>query len=263
MPRKLGQHFLLHDPILKRLATAACGEHTQRAIEIGPGRGALTKHLLPLVDELHVVEIDESLVRHLQQKFPDEPKLIIHHADVLKTDLSQWGPAMIVGNLPYYITSPIVHKFLDLDSNFPTAVFLVQLEVAKRIAADRMTRDFGYLTVQTQLICAVEQLFRVGPKYFNPPPKVDSAVIRLTRKDDIPADVQDILTFASRCLLHKRKTIRANLRPYYGAVSDRVPEGFLRAEQLGVPRLIQFYRVLTKALAAQADTTAQLPVIND
>ncbi len=245
MPRKLGQHFLLHEPILKRLALAACGNHTERLIEIGPGRGAFTKHLLPLVDELHVVEVDELLVRHLQQKFAGEPKLTIHHADVLKTNLSQWGPAAIAGNLPYYITSPIIEKFLQLDSRFHTAMFLVQWEVGRRLMANRMTRDFGYMTVATQLVTSVELVERVDPRAFNPPPKVDSAAIRLIRRDDIPEDLADILTFASRCLTHKRKTIRNNLRPYYGVEVDRQPEGLMRAEQLGVPGLVAFYRRLS------------------
>lgn len=255
MPRKLGQHFLLHEPVLKRLAAAACGEHVHRVIEIGPGRGAFTKSLLPLVDELHVIEVDEFLVSHLRQKFKGEEKLQIHHADVLKTDLSQWGPAVITGNLPYYITSPILEKFLNLDQRFQTAVFLIQLEVAHRLMADRMTRDFGYLTVATQLVCSVELVCRVDPKAFNPPPKVESAAIRLVRKDDIPADLDDILKFASRCLVYKRKTIRNNLRPYYGVEADRQPEGFMRAEQLGVPGLVALYRRLSALVPppAQAD----------
>ncbi len=237
---------MLHEPILKRLAAAACGGHTQRVIEIGPGRGAFTKALLPFTDELHAVEVDQAMVKHLQQKFAGEPKLNIQQADVLQTDLSQWGPAVITGNLPYYITSPILEKFLNMDARFPSAVFLVQLEVANRLMASRMTRDFGYLTVHTQLVCSVELICRVDPKFFNPPPKVDSAAVRLVRRDDIPADLADILTFASRCLRHKRKTIRNNLRPYYGPVVDRQPEGFMRAEQLGVPGLVAFYRRLSE-----------------
>ncbi len=246
LPRKLGQHFLLHEPVLKRLAQFACGEHTHRVVEIGPGRGALTKHLLPLVDELHVVELDEGLVRHLQQKFAGEPKLVIHQGDVLQTDLAQWGPAGIVGNLPYYITSPIIEKFLRLDQGFPTAVFLVQLEVAMRIAAKHMTRDFGYLTMATQLVADIEMLMHVDPKAFNPPPKVDSALIRLTRKAEVPPDLDEILAFASKCFTHKRKTIRNNLRPYYGPAADRLPEAFFRAEQLGVEGMVTLYRRLSQ-----------------
>jgi 16S rRNA (adenine1518-N6/adenine1519-N6)-dimethyltransferase len=254
LPRNLGQHFLLHEPVLKRLATAACGEHTHRVIEIGPGRGAFTKNLLPLVDELHAIEVDEGLVNHLRQKFAGQEKLKIHHADVLKTDLSQWGPAVITGNLPYYITSPIIEKFLKLDASFPSAVFLIQLEVAHRLMADRMTRDFGYMTVATQLVCSVELICKVDPKAFNPPPRVESAAIRLVRKNDIPSDLDDILQFTGRCLTYKRKTIRNNLRPYYGVEADRQPEGFMRAEQLGVPGLVALYRRLQARVPARPST---------
>ena len=130
MPPKLGQHFLVRDNILEQIADAACGEHVRRVVEIGPGHGALTRHLLTRTDELHAVEVDASLVRFLQAHFQLQPKLHVHSGDVLETDLSQWGPAVIAGNLPYYISSPIVSKFLALDDRFADAVFLLQWEVA-------------------------------------------------------------------------------------------------------------------------------------
>ncbi len=146
VPRRLGQHFLIRDSILERLASAACGEHVPRVIEIGPGRGALTRHLLPLTDELHVIELDRTLAAYLRDAFKDDRKLHVHEADVLATDLSQWGEAVVVGNLPYYITSPIIDKFLHLDERFCSAVFLMQWEVAERILAKPGSRDYGYLT---------------------------------------------------------------------------------------------------------------------
>ena len=139
MSQKFGQHFLVRDTILEPLA-AACGENLERTVEIGPGRGTLTRHLLPRTAELHAIEIDSVLVARLRAKFAAEPKLCVHEADVLATDLSQWGPAVITGNLPYYITSPIVKKFLALDARFETAVFLVQWEVAERLVASPGTR---------------------------------------------------------------------------------------------------------------------------
>ena len=207
---------------------------------------------MPFVDELHAIEIDPFLVDHLRQKFADEPKLTIHHADVLQTDLSQWGPAVVAGNLPYYITSPIVERFLKLGPAFSKGMFLMQYEVAQRLTASSMTRDFGYLTIATQLVASVEIILRVDPRAFNPPPRVESAAVLFTRKEEIPEDVADILIFAGRCMAHKRKTIRNNLRPYYGAQADRQPESFMRAEQLGVPGLIALYRRLR---ALQPQTT--------
>ena len=244
LPRKLGQHFLVRDSVLERLAVAACGEHISRTIEIGPGRGALTRHLLKRTDELHVLELDESLVTFLETKFSDEPKLHVHHGDVLATDLAQWGPGVITGNLPYYITSPIVERFLKLDSDFPLAVFLMQWEVAERISAQPGTRDYGYLTVATQLVCDVEVICKVPPGAFQPPPKVDSGAIRLRRKAQVLSDLNSLLSFVSRCFAHKRKTLRNNLKPFNYSI-DSYPEANLRAEQLSIEQFINLHAKLS------------------
>src|SRR4051794_35954928 len=112
MPRRLGQHFLQSRSILQRIADAAAPQDQQRIVEIGPGRGALTEFLLPHTSELHAIEVDSVLIPYLEQRFRASPQLHVHHADVLKTDLGQWGPAVVTGNLPYYITSPITEKVL-------------------------------------------------------------------------------------------------------------------------------------------------------
>jgi len=245
LPRKLGQHFLVRDAILNQLAVAACGRHTQRVVEIGPGKGALTRHLLVLTDELHVIELDLRLVRHLETKFAAIEKLHVHSGDVLDTDLSQWGPAAIAGNVPYYITSPIVEKFLSLDARFPIAVFLVQLEVAERLLATPGTRDYGYLTVATQLLCDVQLVCRVPPNAFVPPPKVGSAGVRLQRKASPPENLSELLRFVSRSFAHKRKTLRNNLRPFYGERADSIPEAGLRAEQLNIDQFVRLHASLS------------------
>ena len=244
MPRPLGQHFLVRDSILERLATAVCGEYTSRVIEIGAGRGALTRHLLSRTGELHAIEVDAELVAYLQSKFGNEPKLHLHKDNILTTDLKQWGPAAVAGNLPYYITSPIIQKFLDLGPGFETAVFLVQREVADRLLASPGTRAYGYLTVATQLICEVELICKLSPGDFRPPPKVHSAALRLTRRAQVPANAAELLSFVSRCFAQKRKTLRNNLRSSYGTRIDGLPEAGLRAEQLSVDRLADLHRRL-------------------
>jgi 16S rRNA (adenine1518-N6/adenine1519-N6)-dimethyltransferase len=244
LPRKLGQHFLVRDTILERLAVAACGEHAARVIEIGPGRGALTRHLLPRTDELHAIEIDPSLADYLHSRFSGEAKLHIHRSDVLRTDLAQWGAAAIAGNLPYYITSPIVEKFLALDARFPVAVLLMQREVAERILAGPGTRAYGYLTVAVRLVCDVQLVAEAPPAAFVPPPKVDSAAIRFVRKAEAPDALPQLLAFVGRCFAQKRKTLRNNLRPFYGAAIDTLPEAPLRAEQLGIPQFLALYSKL-------------------
>lgn len=245
VPRKLGQHFLVRDAILERLASATCGDHTARVIEIGSGRGALTRHLLPRVDELHAIELDRSLAAYLRQKFAAEPKLQVHEADVLATDLPQWGPAAIAGNLPYYITSPILERFVKLDANFPLAVFLMQWEVAERLLADPGSRSYGYLTVSTRIVCDVELICKVPPSAFVPPPKVDSGAVLLRRKAGVPNGLDELLRFVSRCFAHKRKTLRNNLSPFCGEQIEALPEARLRAEQLSIAQFVELYRRLS------------------
>lgn len=249
MPRKLGQHFLIRDEILERLAAAACGEYTARVIEIGSGRGALTRHLLSRTDELHAIELDPSLASHLKSKFASEPKLRVHAEDVLASDLAQWGPAAIAGNLPYYITSPIVQKFLALDGRFPIAVFLMQWEVAERILANPGTRAYGFLTVATRIVCDVELVAKIPPSAFSPPPKVDSGAVRFVRKANISADLPEVLRFVSRCFAHKRKTLRNNLRPFYGHAADTIAEAPLRAEQLTIGQFLDLHERLSSAIS--------------
>ena len=208
-------------------------------IEIGPGKGALTRRLLSRTDELHAIELDERLFAYVNQQFGADPRFHAHHADVLSTDLSQWGSTVIAGNLPYYITSPIIQKFVLLDARFPSAVFLVQREVADRIAALPASRDYGFLSVQTQLFCQVERVCDVPPSAFSPPPKVDSAAIKLIRRPNLPDNTPSLLKFVGRCFAHKRKTLRNNLRPFYDQkVLDELPESGLRAEQLTISQFI-------------------------
>lgn len=244
MPRRLGQHFLVRAAILEQLAVAACGEHAERVVEIGPGKGALTRHLLPRTAELHAIELDRKLLSYLETRFAGITKLHLHPNDVLDTDLAQWGPAVIAGNLPYYITSPIIEKFLSLDRTFTTAVLLMQLEVAERLLAKPGTRDYGYLTVATQLVCDAKLICKVPPSAFVPPPKVDSAAVRLERKVGVPAGLPDLLRFVGRSFAHKRKTLRNNLRPFYGERADSMPEARLRAEQLSIDQFIALHASL-------------------
>jgi 16S rRNA (adenine1518-N6/adenine1519-N6)-dimethyltransferase len=244
LPRKLGQHFLVEESILERLAAAACGTHVPRVVEIGPGRGALTRHLLPRTDELHAVELDASLVGRLKREFAEDPRFHVQHSDVLETDLAQWGPATITGNLPYYITSPIIEKFLALDERFQTAVFLMQWEVAQRVLSGPNSRDYGYLSVAVQLICEVSLVCKVAPGAFSPPPKVDSAAVKFVRKGAAPTNLPELLKFVGRSFAQKRKTLRNNLRPFYGDAVNDLPEAGLRAEQLSIEQFIDIQRRL-------------------
>lgn len=239
MGRKLGQHFLYQRPILDRIATAAAGERCPFAIEIGPGPGALTESLRARCDRLTLVELDPLLASALRARYAEDAGVTVVERDVLQTDLTQWGRAVVCGNLPYYITSPIVEKTLALGAALVRAVFLVQKEVADRLAAGPGLRDYGYLSAIVQAQCKVERLFVVKPSAFKPPPKVDSAVVRLTPlAETVDSDLSAFRRFASICFRQKRKNLRNNLSAAVGKdVLDALPEARLRAEQLSVADL--------------------------
>jgi 16S rRNA (adenine1518-N6/adenine1519-N6)-dimethyltransferase len=247
--QKLGQHFLTSGSLLERIAAAACPSPTELVIEIGPGRGALTAKLLERARRVVAIELDGELAQYLRARFSSEPRLEIVQADVLATDLSRWQGAPIAGNLPYYITSPILRRALPLRP--PRAVFLMQEEVARRLIASPGSRDYGFLTVQTALFAHAKRLFGVKPSAFQPPPKVDSAVVLLEPRAALDvADPEGFLRFAALCFAHKRKTLRNNLAETYGKeLIEKWPEAGLRGEQIPLQGFIEMWNRLTLQLA--------------
>ena len=245
MSRPLGQHFLSNSTILERIARAACPAPVDLVVEIGPGKGALTQHLLNHASRVVAIEIDNILVQYLANKFKDEPRLTVINQDVLKADLGAWGPATIAGNLPYYITSPILDKVFAAGEAWQRAAFLVQKEVAERITAKPGSRDYGFLSVQTQSNAFAKILFSVGRGAFSPPPKVESAVFALDRVPPPVEDLPGFLKFASAAFRHKRKTLRNNLLERYTREQlDLVKIGSKRAEQLSIPELAAIWKQL-------------------
>ncbi|MGE5568592.1 MAG: 16S rRNA (adenine(1518)-N(6)/adenine(1519)-N(6))-dimethyltransferase RsmA [Rhodospirillales bacterium] len=245
--QRLGQHFLHSRGTLERLAEAACPSREPLVIEIGPGRGALTEFLLGRADRVIAIEVDPALAQSVRRRFQHAPELEVIEADVLETDLGQWGPAVVAGNLPYYITSPVLEKLFAMGPLLRRAVVLIQKEVAERLTARRGTREYGWLTVLANFHCRPEALFTVPPGAFTPPPKVDSAAVRLTPVPP-PADVQPapFLEFVSRAFRQKRKTLRNNLVPYYGPRVEEWPEARLRAEQLSLEQFAELHRRLVQ-----------------
>jgi len=195
------------------------------------------------------IELDAELAEYLRATFAGDPRLEVIQGDVLTTDLGQWGPAVVTGNLPYYITSPILEKITALGPLARRAVLLIQKEVAERLAAPPGSRAYGYLSVAVQLFAAVRVLFEIRPSAFHPPPKVDSAVVRLdphARAAELGiGDPRAFLEFVGICFRQKRKTLRNNLGPVYGReVVDAWPEASLRAEQVPLETFAAMYRRL-------------------
>jgi 16S rRNA (adenine1518-N6/adenine1519-N6)-dimethyltransferase len=249
--QKLGQHFLIRGSVLERIAAALCPAPVELAIEIGPGRGALTEKLLKRAARVIAIELDAFLVEHLRRKFANELRFEVVHADVLATDLAQWGRAPVAGNLPYYVASPILQQAVR--GHVPRAVFLIQKEVAERLVAQPGSRAYGFLTVETALFATARLLFEVKPAAFHPPPKVDSAVVLLEPHGrDWGVDTDSLLRFVGRSFAHKRKTLRNNLAEFYGKeLVDLWPEAGLRAEQLSID---DFVRMYARIAASGGDT---------
>lgn len=243
----LGQHFLHDASILARIAAALLIAPGDRVVEIGPGEGVLTRQLLDAGARVTAIEVDARLVPRLRETFAREPNFELIHADVLSVDLGALladEPASIAGNLPYYITSPIVRRTLDLRDRIRRAVFLVQKEVAERICAQPGSRDYGYLSVLCRLQAEPEYLFRVRPGSFRPPPKVDSAVVRLTPRPGAPPDPR-FVQFLEAAFRQPRKTLRNNLASLYPLETlDRTPVTAKRAQQLGLDELLDLFRAL-------------------
>ena len=252
----LGQHFLVKGKTLDRIAKAVCGDHTPLVVEIGPGRGALTERLLGRADRVVAIELDDALALQVKDRWPE---VEVMQANALHVDWNQWGAGVLAGNLPYYIATPLIAKYLRQPGSLSHAVFLIQKEVAERITATPGHREYGYLSVECQLFAEAEYLFNVQPGAFQPPPKVDSAVIRLTpRKEIAVSDPAKFLGFVSVCFRQKRKTLRNNLVAAYAPESfEGRPEISRRAEQLSIPDFVTLYtHVKSHGPAGQSSESA-------
>jgi 16S rRNA (adenine1518-N6/adenine1519-N6)-dimethyltransferase len=184
--KSLGQHFLTDRAVLARIADALDATATETIVEVGPGRGALTEHLLPRARTLVAIEYDHALAARLRERYAREPKLRVVDGDVLErplADVAGTDDFLLAGNIPYYITTPIL--FHALRRPRPRrAVLLVQKEVADRLVAPPGTRTYGALSVNVQAVAKVSRLFRVPAGAFHPPPRVESAVVRIEPRSD-------------------------------------------------------------------------------
>jgi len=239
----LGQHFLTDENIARKIGDALSLINYRSILEIGPGMGVLTKHLLKKDIHLSVIEIDSESVEYLRRHFSDD-EIDIIQANFLKFNLSeqfQQGQFAIIGNFPYNISTQIVFKTLEWRDQIPEFCGMFQKEVAKRICEKEGSKAYGILSVLVQAFYDTEYLFTVPPTVFNPPPKVDSGVLRLRRKEHYSLECDEDLFFrvVKTAFQQRRKTLRNSLKSFN--LSDKLKEDIIfgkRPEQLSVPEFI-------------------------
>ena len=254
-PKKsFGQHFLHETRYIDRIVSAIAPGVGESVVEIGPGEGALTLPLLAVARQLTAIELDTDLIPALAGRAQSVGELSIIQSDVLRVDFTALaarlgrGPLRVAGNLPYYISSPILFHCLDHASAITDMHFMLQKEVVDRMAAAPGSKVYGRLSVMLQLACRVEPLFVVPPGAFRPPPKVDSAVVRLTplsvadRHDADPARVYAIVKAA---FAQRRKKLSNGLKTLLDAPAIRsagIDPG-ARAETLSPPDFVRLARL--------------------
>lgn len=255
--KRFGQNFL-HDPgVIRRIMRAISPRPSDCMVEIGPGLGALTEHLLEEAGELDAVELDRDLPPILRTKFfTYGDKFRIHEADAMKFDFStlyrEGKPLRVVGNLPYNISTQLIFHLLSFTNQIEDMHFMLQKEVVDRMAAGPGENNYGRLSIMAQYFCQVESLFQVPPGAFNPAPKVDSAIIRLTPYKTLPhtaCDVKQFEDLVRTAFGQRRKTLRNNFK---GLISAEALEAQgidpgLRPEKLSVADYVGLSNYLTSS----------------
>ncbi|HIC32195.1 MAG TPA: 16S rRNA (adenine(1518)-N(6)/adenine(1519)-N(6))-dimethyltransferase RsmA [Flavobacteriaceae bacterium] len=245
----LGQHFLEDESIAQQIADALTLNGYDQVLEIGPGMGVLTKYLLEKPITTYVIEIDTESVDYLKNNYLHLAPRIIEK-DFLKYNLKEtFGdqPFAISGNFPYNISTQIVFKTLEMRDQIPEFSGMFQKEVAKRICSKEGSKVYGILSVLTQAFYDAEYLFTVPPNVFNPPPKVDSGVLRLIRKENYTLPCDEVLFFrvVKQAFQQRRKTIRNSLKTFN--LSDNLKANSIfgqRPEQLSVDQFIELTQII-------------------
>jgi len=249
--KHLGQHFLNDEQIAQNIADSLTEKGYKNVLEIGPGMGVLTKYLLKKTFTTHVIEIDTESVEYLKAHYLNLANRVISK-DFLKIDLTEFfgnEQVAIIGNFPYNISTQILFKTLENRHQIPEFSGMFQKEVAKRIAETAGSKVYGIISVLTQAFYDVEYLFTVPPTVFNPPPKVDSGVIRLIRKENytLPVDEKLFFKVVKTAFQQRRKTLRNSLKTMN--LSDSLREDVIfakRPEQLSVQEFINLTSKIEK-----------------
>jgi 16S rRNA (adenine1518-N6/adenine1519-N6)-dimethyltransferase len=255
--KRLGQHFLHASGIISRIVAAISPQPGERLVEIGPGQGAITLPLLAAGARLDVIEFDRDLIPGLQlAAATSEGRLRVHHQDALEAELcaiADGAPIRLVGNLPYNISTPLLFRFIEQRHCISDMHFMLQKEVVDRMVSPPGSREYGRLSVMVQYHCAADRLFTIGPGAFNPPPKVESAFVRLTphRSPVVDADPDLFAQVVKLAFAQRRKTLRNTLRGLLEGAeieASGVNPG-LRAEQLGLEEFASLARAAQQRAA--------------
>lgn len=256
--KKLGQHFLKDLSIAQRISESLKFEGKMPVLEIGPGTGVLTRFLLKNENiDLTVVELDSESIVYLNANFPELKGRIIE-ADFLQLDLKKLYPGQfcIIGNFPYNISSQIFFKLLENRNQIPCLSGMIQKEVAERIAAPAGSKTYGILSVLLQAYYHIEYLFTVSEKVFDPPPKVKSGVVRLTRNEveNIGCDEALFKTVVKTSFNQRRKTLRNSLKPILGKENSvyALPIFDYRPEQLNVSSFVELTNLVAQNMPAKS-----------
>ena len=231
--KKLGQHFLNSSEIAKKIVDCLDTKSIESVVEIGPGMGILTQHIIGLGNKTYFIEIDSESVGYLKENYPLIKNSIIEE-DFLKLELSDFkNPIGIIGNFPYNISSQIIFKAIENRTLVHTLVGMFQLEVAKRICEGPGSKTYGILSVLVQAYYETEFMFSLDPLQFTPPPKVNSGVIKLTRKTQLTLNCDEVFFFkiVKTSFQQRRKTLRNSLKVFNlsniikeDVIFDRRPE---------------------------------------
>lgn len=245
--QSLGQNFLRDDNLARKIVSAITPRHNDVVLEIGPGEGALTRHLAPAVHRLIAVDIDRRVIDHLREEINDT-RVTFLHQDFLATDLPALAGAVklrVVGNIPYNITSPILFHLLDHRTHISDITLMVQKEVARRLVASPSTKEYGILSVSFQLFTDVRLLFDVSPHVFVPQPKVVSSLIHaeVLAAPRFPVSSEEFFRRMVRSIFGKRrKTLRNSLLYFLQEFDSAVPPFaglHRRPEELSIQQLVE------------------------
>ena len=250
--KSLGQHFLHDQNVIRQIVALVAPKEQEYLIEIGPGSGALTSKLLPLVNALDVIELDRDVIPILKKNCDYSPKLHVHIADILKVDFSQFQPPLrLVGNLPYNISTPLLFLLIKNIILIQDMHFMLQKEVAERIAAPPGSKAYGRLSVMIQYFCEPKLLLQIGSGAFSPAPKVDSAFIRLIPRKFrslVAYDEDNLSNIVRLAFNQRRKTISNSLKKCVTAVQlEKLGiNPTLRPERLAVDQFVLISNELQK-----------------